>query len=151
MKIKAISIKNPWAGLIIARIKGVENRSWVRSPQGLLAICASAKPEPKYVFDMVKDKLEKLGIPYPTELCETNGVCLGTAEHVATVWMRDGKPWTDQPSRVRNVTPDELRTWWIDDQFGWILNNQREIDPVPVKGQLLIYEIDIPINYKEER
>lgn len=149
MKIKALSVKQPWAGLIVSRIKDVENRPWrLKVPAGIIAICASRKPEPKWVFEMVKTKLNDLGIPYPTDICEINGACIGTVDHIGTIWMQYDKPFTDSPKRVVR-TPDQLRTWWIEDQYGWVLNDQRIIEPIPVKGRLSIYEIDIPIQYKE--
>ena len=149
MLLEALSIKQPWAGLIVARIKPVENRSWkINRHIKNLAVCASQKPEPQWVFDMVREKLAGLGIPYPDDLCSINGACIGLVDHIGTVWMQDGKPWTDSPKRVR-IPPDQLRVWWQDDQYGWVLDNQRLIEPVPVKGQLGIYKIDINIQYEE--
>lgn len=149
MIIDAVSVKQPWAGLIIAGIKPVENRSWML-PKGIheLAICASQKPEPQYVFDAVKYKLARLGISYPSELCEVNGACIGITDYIGAVWMKDGKPWTDSPKRIK-MTPEQLKVWWEDDQIGWVLDNQRAIEPVPVKGQLKIYQINIDIKFKE--
>lgn len=148
MKIKCLSVKQPWAGLLVYGIKPVENRPWKRKPQGQLAICASQKTEPQHVFRMVKAKLKKLGIPYPAELCEINGACIGVVDHIGTAWMENEKPFTDVPRGIRSP-PSELRTWWDDEQFGWVFNNQKLIEPVPVKGQLGIYSRDINIQLKE--
>lgn len=40
---KAISIQNPWAGLIILGLKSYETRSWNTKHRGKLAIHSSAK------------------------------------------------------------------------------------------------------------
>lgn len=151
MKIKCLSVKQPWAGLLVAGIKTVENRTWMREAQGQIAICASEKPEHKDVFREVKHKLNKLGIPYPAELCGINGVCVGVVEHVGTAWLKDGKPWTDVPKNkgLMRLSPDALRVWWDDEQYGWVMRTPKIIEPVPVKGQLGIYIRDIKIQLKD--
>lgn len=43
---KAITVKQPWASLIVAGIKDIENRTWATKYRGPLLIHASAKPVP---------------------------------------------------------------------------------------------------------
>ena len=43
---KAITIKNPWAYLVAAGIKDIENRTWPTKYRGRVLIHASAKPVP---------------------------------------------------------------------------------------------------------
>lgn len=45
---KAISIKNPWATLILQEKKKIEYRTWQTSYRGPLLICASKKPTSNY-------------------------------------------------------------------------------------------------------
>ena len=42
---KCISIKQPWADLIVRGIKDIENRSWSTSYRGRILIHASLKPD----------------------------------------------------------------------------------------------------------
>lgn len=42
---KAISIREPWAGLILAGRKTIETRTWATKYRGDLLICVSAKPK----------------------------------------------------------------------------------------------------------
>lgn len=45
---KALSIKNPWAHLIAAGVKDVENRTWSTQHRGRMLIHASQKPDARY-------------------------------------------------------------------------------------------------------
>ena len=44
---KALSIRQPWASLIVAGIKDIENRSWVTNYRGKLLIHAAQKFDKK--------------------------------------------------------------------------------------------------------
>ena len=44
MSMKAITIKQPWASLIVAGLKGIENRTWKTNYRGRVLIHAAAKP-----------------------------------------------------------------------------------------------------------
>lgn len=50
---KAISIKQPWAYLLCAGIKNVENRTWATKYRGRVYIHASAKPAGQYFSEGV--------------------------------------------------------------------------------------------------
>jgi hypothetical protein len=45
MKLKALSIKEPWASLILSGKKTIETRTWTTRYRGSLLICASKKPD----------------------------------------------------------------------------------------------------------
>jgi len=42
---KALSVKQPWAGLIASGRKTIETRTWQTQHRGDLLICSSAQPE----------------------------------------------------------------------------------------------------------
>ena len=42
---KAISIKEPWAGLIHTHVKSIETRTWATKYRGRLLLCASRSPK----------------------------------------------------------------------------------------------------------
>ena len=48
---KTLSIQQPWASLIVAGIKDVENRTWKTPYRGKLLIHASSKKVPKSIYD----------------------------------------------------------------------------------------------------
>jgi len=43
--IPAISVRQPWAGLIVSGVKDVENRTWRTSHRGRVLVHASARPD----------------------------------------------------------------------------------------------------------
>jgi hypothetical protein len=43
---KALTIKQPWAGLIISGVKDIENRSWKTNYRGRIYVHAAQKPVP---------------------------------------------------------------------------------------------------------
>jgi len=45
MRYKALSVKQPWAGLIAQGTKTIETRKWATNYRGPLLICASLKPD----------------------------------------------------------------------------------------------------------
>lgn len=130
--IKALSIKQPWAGLILAGIKTVENRSWSTMHSGTLAIVSSAKPD-KHAMEDMRRKLGKL-----PDICNVNGAILGTVQLTGMLWTADdGVAESDHP----HVTESMLE-WWISDSVGWIVERPKRLpSPVPYKGRLGLYNI----------
>jgi hypothetical protein len=131
--IKALSIKQPWAGLIIAGIKPVENRSWMTYYSGRLAIVSSAKPDAQAMRDM-ESQLGKL-----PAACYVNGSILGTVDMTGAIWEADdGGTESDVPDRVT----DSVLEWWNTDSIGWILERPTRLrSPIPYKGRLGLYSI----------
>lgn len=150
--IKALSVKQPWAGLLMASrigkipIKPVENRTWRTEYTGPLAICASKKPETKDVYTRVLRKLADLGIPYPEELCSINGHCLGTVQLLSMIWW-DGKQARSQHhQRTRWLSVEDARVWWDIKQYGWVMYDPHPLaKPVPVSGKLSLFEITLDL------
>jgi len=131
--LKALSVKQPWAGLIIAGIKTVENRTWSTKHTGPLAICSTQKPDARAMAEMTR----KLGtLP---ACCFVNGAILGTVELTALIWLADdGIPETDHAS------PDmvSINQWWNRDAVGWILENPKPLkSTIPLKGRLGLFNI----------
>jgi hypothetical protein len=69
---KALTIRQPWASLIVAGLKDVENRSWPASYRGPLVIHAGLG-------------MDAADVPLPDGLEMPRGVILGTAEVVDCV------------------------------------------------------------------
>jgi hypothetical protein len=131
--IKALSVKQPWAGLIIAGIKTVENRSWLTHYSGRLAIVSTQKADRAAMEEMKKE----LGT-LPAD-CYINGSILGTVELTALIWLGgDGVAETDMLTQPGRAVYD----WWDTDSTGWILERPRRLArPIPYKGRLGLYSI----------
>lgn len=140
---KALTVKQPWASLIIHYGKDIENRDWCCTYRGRIAITSSAQhtaEEWLSAWELMaarKCKPEGLGIPhirYPKgkrpklESILPNfeaGVILGTVEIVRTV------------SRLDSPTSP-----WYQGPYGIVLRDPRPLTtPIPVRGQLGLFDL----------
>lgn len=111
--IRVLTVRQPWASLIISGVKDVENRSWPTSHRGLLAIHAATRPDPAGMAD--HRDLAGAELDY--------GMVLGTVEVVDCV------------RRARSV-------WAMPGQWHWLLANPRPLaQPFHAKGRLGLWEI----------
>ena len=137
---KALSIKQPYAGLIIAGIKNIENRPWAPKERvGPLAICASAYPDTNKWWETMRVMCRRLHVPFPEELCLVNGAVLGVVDFNYFVCKTaDGMLGTDHPT----IQVEQVTDWWNPDSFGFILENPRPLpQPIPIKGQLGLFDL----------
>lgn len=117
---KALSVKQPWADLIASGDKTIETRSRPTSHRGPLLIVSS-----KTVDRQALRPGEKPGL-------------LGHAICVAD--LVDCRPFvpSDQQAAQCSCPPG---------YYSWVLENVRPIErPFPVRGQLGIFEVQIPEN-----
>jgi hypothetical protein len=109
--LKVLTVRQPWASLIVAGIKDVENRSWATHRRGLLAIHAGKSIDrgaPAELFEMVED-------------CPLGAL-------VGSVSLDDIQ--TDSPSR-----------WAQPGSFHWCVSGAQRIEPVPMVGHLGLWDL----------
>ena len=111
--VKALSVRQPWAGLIVDGIKDVENRSRPTSFRGRICVHASVKPD--LGPEVLRLRLSRHQTHY--------GAVIGTVEIIDCV--RGSKsPWA-------------LRGMWH-----WVLSDARPLRrPIPVAGKLGFFEV----------
>lgn len=114
--IKAITLYQPWASLVVSGWKAIETRSWGTRYRGMIAIHAS-KAYPKWVADLCSDYpmnyyLGRCGITHPEQL--PRGAVLGVADLVRDVIFDrentfNGWSWIAPNGRFYdfNITPRE--------------------------------------------
>jgi hypothetical protein len=137
--VKVLTVRQPWASLIMAGVKAVENRSWPTSHRGRLGIHAAAKPEGKG-WDAV---LEELGLSFGP------GRTLTVRGRTAAL-----PAWEELPlgSILGSVEvydcreEEDLGEEWLRDPFVcgswcWLLREPRPLaKPYPCKGALSLWE-----------
>lgn len=125
---KALSIRQPWAWLIISGHKDIENRTWTpsQSPPITIAIHAAQKLD-KEGYARVKEIFPEIDLPSPDQFLL--GGIIGLVEYRG--WVANSpSPWFSGPK-------------------GWILSNPRKIAFVPCRGRLGLFDVDIsPVNDK---
>jgi hypothetical protein len=134
MKIKAISLKQPWATMVAEGIKIIETRVWSTKYRGPLLIVSSLN------FDFDADGLPSGGNRpestdyYGTELNLLYGQALAVCD------LLDCRPMhmIDRAGACCDVYPRAQ---------AWIIEGITPIDPFPVKGKLGIYEVELPEHF----
>lgn len=99
---KALSLRQPWAFLVCAGIKPVENRTWRTSYRGPIAVHAARQPDTVYVHRFA-ELLASLELP--NEL--PRGGIVGVVEMVDCVEQCDS-PWFCGPVGVVLADPRPL-------------------------------------------
>ncbi len=123
---KALSIRQPWAWLIVHGHKDVENRSWSTRFRGPFLVHAGRELD-KAGYAWVKEKFPHITLPEPSGL-EIGGV-VGMA-NLADCFG---------PEAVGDGAPSP----WYMGQFGFVLAGARPLPFMPLKGKLGFFEADI--------
>lgn len=121
--IKALSVRQPWAGLIACGEKPIEYRSWKTSYRGDLLICSSSGVESKQTMEE-----EFPGMRFPQDFQKRFGPYFTTGVALCVVDLY----------RIKE-------TWsmgYCDCE--WHLRNPRPLpEPFPVKGKLNLFSVDL--------
>lgn len=115
---KALSIRQPWAWLIVSGRKDVENRSWPTRVRGRFLVHAAQRFDMQG-YEWVRSHL-KLDLPDPGTF-ERGGI-VGEAEIVDCVV--------------------EHRSLWFSGPFGFVLRNARPLPFRPQPGRLGFFEVE---------
>lgn len=127
---KAITIKQPFASLIMAGVKEYEFRTWKTSYRGELLIHAG-----KSVDTEAMEKFAEYGLEYPL------GCILGKATLSDCIPVDDTLRTTlrEKDAFVYSGTT-EASDW---EGYAFQLNNIQLMEPIPVKGMLGLWEFQI--------
>jgi hypothetical protein len=130
LKIKALSIKQPWAWAILHAGKDYENRTWYVPHTGLLAIHAGKKIDKEGLL-----WLHKQGIMPPANL--PTGCIVGVVNATECIDTElFGKPdskWAFGPFCLKMEIPVAFDV------------------PILCKGQLGLFEVEVPYTFKQTR
>lgn len=120
---KALSVRQPYAGLIAEGMKTVECRSWQTSHRGDILICSSSQWAPgNYKIPPEKIDFFTLGVA----LCIVN--------------LYDIVSFTK--CHLKGACMDK----YVGGNYAWLLKNPRVIEePFKVRGKLRLFEVDINI------
>ena len=125
---KALSIRQPWAWLILNAGKDIENRSWATKVRGRILIHASQGMTRAEWENAVYDVHAVCGVPVETLAngCEFDqlqrGGIVGTVEIVDCVKGKHS-------------------FWHVDGQWGFVLRDPQPLPFRPLKGQLGFFEV----------
>lgn len=117
MNVKCLSIKQPFAWLIVNGYKDIENRTWKSNYRGELFIHAG-KTFDSDGYDWVKSNFPEIVMPLKSDF-ELGGI-------VGFVNMTDC---------VRHS-----KSKWYAGAFGFVMSKPEVVKFIPLKGQLMIFD-----------
>ncbi|PJE81808.1 ACP synthase [Candidatus Pacearchaeota archaeon CG10_big_fil_rev_8_21_14_0_10_32_42] len=121
---KALSLKQPFAELVVSGKKTIELRKWKTNFRGQFFVHASKIPDEK--------SMKKLGFQnLPT------GVIVGTAKLI------DVKEYKNESEYQKDRNKHLANSSW--GKYGFILKNFKRIKPIPAKGKLNFWESGIKL------
>lgn len=124
---KAITIKQPWASLVVHGIKDIENRSWRTNFRGRVLIHASGSHGRKFSVDLTDAQTKAAFATIAKETMFGNmpfGSVIGSVEIVDCV-INHSSIWADKGV------------------YNWVLANPVLFKkPIPAKGRLSFWEYD---------
>ena len=119
---KALTIRQPWAELILRRRKPFELRTWRTKYRGPLVIHASGKidAEDARHFGLSPEKLV-------------------TSAFVGFAILKDVRPHTREDARL--LKKRRAGYGWSPHKLSWVLKKPRRMSPVKAKGQLGLFRV----------
>lgn len=133
----ALSINQPWAWLIIAGHKDIENRNWTTQHRGEIAIHTGLSVQGDAIEDLCHKTHPATGLDWPErpeldhEAMWQRGGIIGIAEIVDVVTKKTAG---DNP--------------WFVGRYGFVLRNARPVEFTPCVGALGLFEPDFSRTYK---
>jgi hypothetical protein len=119
---KAISIRQPWAWLIINAGKDIENRCWPTKLRGRVLVHA-AKGMTRDEYEDVDDFIAGSGILLPPASTLERGGIIGSVEIVDCV--------------------AESKSPWFFGPYGFVLRNPQPMPFSPLRGQLGFFDVEV--------
>lgn len=129
---KALTIKQPWADLIIGGSKRVENRSWRTKHRGMIAVHAGVDRKVVKAFKIDKNIIEQMSF----------GAVIGTVTVMDCVEI-------DTHTKIPILAEHRRKYPWLEKHghthgpFCWVLEDPTEFSPVPAKGALGLWEWNV--------
>lgn len=118
---KTLSVRQPYAWLLVSGLKDVENRSWDTTHRGPLLIHAAAKPMTQADRAWLAELCTECGIAHPSEDdLRTGGI-------VGVVWLKAIRPRSRSP-------------WWDGESLAWVMSNSDALEFIPCKGKLGLWD-----------
>jgi len=115
---KALSVKQPWASLLVGGAKSIEVRTWSTSHRGPMVICASANPNNVFWKDADAGTLRLMH----------SGCIIGIVD------LLECRPM---------VKADEDAAWCdlVPGAYSWVTEPICYCEPDPIKGALHLYDV----------
>jgi hypothetical protein len=133
MKIRVISLRQPFAELVVSGRKKIETRTWNTKYRGEVYIHASQTLD--------KKACKELGIDCSKLV---RGAIIGKAVLKNAIKYKSNKEFLKDRNKHLVSMASLRRTGWVDKiKYGFVMENPQKIKPILMKGKLGIFEADI--------
>ena len=132
MRLLALSVKQPWAALLVTGVKTVEVRTWTTRARGPILIHAGKAPDHR------ADGWALVTTPKLQTLAALRGGLIGTAELTACVRYRTPEAFARATDAHRN-NPDWYRPGGL---YGFVFQNPRPIAYHACPGRTLLFTVE---------
>ena len=129
LAVKALTIRQPWAELILRGRKPYELRSWKTKYRGPLVIHSAMKVD--------SDDARQLGL---------NPEMLTTGCFVGIAVLSDVRPYTGKDAKL--LSSKRAGGDWYPNLFSWVLMKPRRISPIEAKGQLGLFKVPKAVEHR---
>ncbi len=136
---KAITIWQPWAGFIAAKMKQYETRSWPTSHRGEIAIHSARIGDDEFAFDDAhQHQLHEKLIALPNAVLAARGAIIALATLEDCLRTEQIEPVLVAEERYAELhLGDFLRG-----RYAWKMGNVRVLDhPVPCRGKQGVWRV----------
>lgn len=137
VKIKCLTLWQPWASAIALGRKTIETRNWGTEYQGPLGIHAGKSFDDEAARFLPHDIVNASGV---------RGSILAIADLYAAIEFRDIREWTK--TQPLHLCPPH---WFQPGMVGWVLQNIRAIKPISVRGSQGLWDWEGDVEYLEPR
>lgn len=132
---KALSTKQPFAGLIASGQKKYETRTWQTKYRGPLLICAGQRTHPLFDFYDFRSGILGMRNHNAADRYEIDRGLIRTGVMVCVVDLVDVVPFEKEMQA-------DCCCDWYPDSFAWKLENPRQVEQINLKGKLNLFEVD---------
>ena len=147
---KTITIKQPWASLIVEGIKDIENHTWPTKFRGRVLIHAAAYPVKGFPCEILNDLqfAEVFNNRKLDALDGVNGAIIGSVEIVDCV-INHPSVWAEKSKEIKDVDGNVVHEFKI---YNWVLANPIKFpEPIPAKGKLSFWDYPNILAEPEEK
>ncbi len=128
----ALSVRQPWAALLVGGRKTVEVRTWPTSVRGPVLIHAGKIP------DKLAEGWQRVDTPELATTAELLGGVIGVADLVECLMYRSAEAFVADVDRHRNA-PDWFKPPVL---YGFRFANPRPVRFLPYKGNTFFFKVE---------
>lgn len=142
MILPVISIRHPWAALIVNGVKNIENRRW-RLPEKYrnCTVLVHATANPRFSLSAAHAELTQRGYSVPEDVFRFTtqaGAIVGAVRFSGDLWSYNNpapSPWADE---AKKFTEDYGELHW------WMIDKAQALPPIPAQGKQRFWQFDYP-------